>query len=49
MIKLFEKSERVLAQEVNNSKHKNGKDIFPQEFYNYTDIYRLWRLINIRL
>lgn len=44
--KALEEAEKLFAQEANNPEYNNGKDGFPKEFYNYPDIYKLWRLIN---
>lgn len=36
----------ILRQERNNPAYQNGSKDFPDKFYNYYDIYRLWNFIN---
>ncbi|MHA8109931.1 hypothetical protein ACYATP_00070 [Lactobacillaceae bacterium Melli_B4] len=40
------KSLQALKEEENNPNYMNGVNGFPQEFYNYTDIFRLYKLIS---
>ncbi|WP_414734685.1 hypothetical protein [Carnobacterium divergens] len=42
----LQESKQVFSQEANNPNYVNGSNSFPEEFYNYSDVYRLWRLIN---
>lgn len=39
-------AEQVLNEAINDPNYINESQSFPSEFYNYTDTYRLWRLID---
>ncbi|REC32952.1 hypothetical protein CF160_11150 [Enterococcus pseudoavium] len=39
-------AEQVLNDAINDPNYINEAQSFPSEFYNYTDTYRLWRLID---
>lgn len=39
-------AQNILRQEKNNPDYINGSKNFPAKFYNYSDLFRLWSIIN---
>ena len=40
------KDQAKLNEELNNLVYQNGKNGFPEKFYNYGDVYLLWKLVS---
>jgi hypothetical protein len=40
------KDQAKLNEELNNPVYQNGKNGFPEKFYNYGDVYLLWKLVS---
>lgn len=40
------KDQVKLNEELNNPVYQNGKNGFPEKFYNYGDVYLLWKLVS---